>query len=134
MHRRGMHPCDGATVLERIEQAEKALAAGLPEAALLLAWSAVEAGARESLAAEGVPDPRVLGGRGVFDQAVLHGIVSRDEYNHLVGLAAYRNAIVHGFRVEDFDEEMARRVVDTAREMIRTMSEGAIEAEEAARP
>ena len=130
----GMHPCDGATVLERIEQAEKALAAGLPEAALLLAWSAVEAGARESLAAEGVPDPRVLGGRGVFDQAVLHGIVSRDEYNHLVGLAAYRNAIVHGFRVEDFDEEMARRVVDTAREMIRTMSEGAIEAEEAARP
>ena len=128
----GTRPCTGPAVQRRIAQAEKALATGLPEAALLLAWSALEAGARESLAAEGISDSRILRGTGVLIQAIHHGLLSNEEYNHLDDLGAYRHAISHGFCVEDFDEALARRVIDTVREMIEVMAECPEESEGAA--
>ena len=91
------------------------------EAALLLAWSAVEAGGRKALAAEGVVDERAVTGSGVHQQTVFHGIVSRDEHE-LMSLRAYRNAIAHGLEVEDFDDAVVREVIDAARRMAETAS------------
>ena len=114
----GMHLCDRVAIQDRIEQAEQTLATGHTEAALVLAWSAVEAATREALVAEGVLERDIAKGRSVLDQGVFHGVVSRDEYDRLTDLRAYRNAIAHGYAVKDFDEGVARRVIDTAREMI----------------
>lgn len=128
----GVAACAGADVLRRIDQAENALASGMPEAALLLAWSAVEAGARKALAAEGVADERVVTGSGVLHQTVFHGIVSRDEHELLMSLRTYRNAIAHGLDVEGFDDAVVREVIEAARRMAETASASPVEAEETA--
>ena len=105
-------------ILQRIEEAEKALDSGLPEAAFLLAWSACEAAIRVSLAAEGVITPGITLSRYVFDQAVSHGVISRDEYHNLIKLQKHRNAIAHGFSHENFNVEMVTDLIDSVRQMM----------------
>ena len=116
-------PCAAANALQRIEQAENALVSGTPEAALLLAWAAIEAAARTALTTEGVTDKRVVTGSGVLHQTVFYGIVSRDEHERLKRLQAYRNAVAHGLDVEDFDEGVVREVIDAARRMVEVAAE-----------
>ena len=55
----GARSFGGEGIARRIKQAESSLAAGMPEAAFLLAWSACEAVARDLIAAEGVSDTRI---------------------------------------------------------------------------
>ena len=105
-------------ILQRIEEAEKALDSGLPEAAFLLAWSACEAGIRVSLAAEGVITPGITLSRYVFDQAVSHGVISRDEYRNLNNLQKHRNAIAHGFSHEHFGVELVTDLIESVRQMM----------------
>jgi len=126
----GVSPCAAADALQRIEQAENALASGTPEAALLLAWAAIEAAARNALTAEGVADKRVVTGSGVLHQTVFYGIVSRDELERLKRLQAYRNAVAHGLDVDDFDEGVVREVIEAARRMVEVAAESPVEPEE----
>ncbi len=114
----GAHSVDGENITQRIEEAEKALAAGLSEAAFLLAWSACEAAARELIAAEGAPDAGIATASYVLDQATFQGVISRDEYNNLTGMRKYRNAIVHGFSVDDFSDELVTNLIETVRRML----------------
>ena len=110
-------------IVQRFEEAEKALQAGLPEAAFLLAWSAHEAAIREVIAEQGVADSRITGPGYVLDQAVFHGVISRDEYKTLKEMLKYRNAIVHGFSLSDFRAELVVELIRTARRIIAGASE-----------
>jgi len=102
-------------IFNRIEEAEKALQGGLPEAAFLLAWSAHEATIREAIAEQGVRDTRVTRPGYVLDQAVIHGVLSRGEYKTLKEMLKYRNAIIHGFRLSDFRAELVVELIKSAR-------------------
>ena len=122
----GARPFESANIVQRIEEAEKSLEAGLLEAAFLLAWSALEASARNLLAAQGVSDRRITSSRFVLDQVVFQGAISREEYDALISMLEYRNAIVHGFGVDDFSNNMVTDLIETIR---RIASDGAIDAD-----
>ena len=113
----GTSAISGGMILERIEAAEQALGSGLSEAAFLLAWSACEAATRELIAAEGNADSGIPTSTHVLDQAVYDGVISRHEYKVLTGFQKYRNAIVHGFNVDDFNDELVANLINVVRRM-----------------
>ena len=99
-------------IRQRLAEAEKALGHGLGEAAFLLVWSAFEAATRELIAAEGVSITRVTQSGYVLDQAVYHGVISRDDYDYLADMRKYRNAIAHGFDVNGFSDEKGTELIE----------------------
>jgi hypothetical protein len=114
----GARSFDRGDVLERIDEAERALAAGMSEAALVLGWSACEAAARV-LVTEEEKSNRDISAPGYFlDRAVFLGIMSREEYRDLVNVRRYRNAIVHGFSHGDFGDELITNLIGTVRQMM----------------
>lgn len=107
----------------RIEEAEKALGAGFPEAAFVLAWSACEAAARFLVAAEGVSSTGITTSGYVLDQAVYRGVISRSEYEDLTDMQKYRNAIVHGFSIEEFSSELVTELIEIVKSLLRRHSD-----------
>ena len=120
----GAHSFEGENIVQRVEQAEKALEAGLPEAAFLLAWSALEAATRALIAVQGVSDKRITSPRFVLDQAVFHGAISREEYNALIRMLEYRNALAHGFGVDDFSDNLVTDLIETVRRITAKLDHG----------
>ena len=109
-------------IAQRFEEAEKALEAGFPEAAFLLAWSAHEAAIRALFAEEGMTQSGITKPDFVLGQAVNHGVISRSEYKTLKELLKYRNAIVHGFSLSNFRAELVVDLIEAGRRVIATVS------------
>ena len=86
----GAQSFEGENIVQRIEEAEQSLEAGLSEAAFLLAWSACEAAIRELIAMQGVSNTDITTPGYVLDQAIFHGVISRDEYRSLTSMRKYR--------------------------------------------
>ena len=105
-------------IAHRFEEAERALEAGLPEAAFLLAWSAHEAAIRVVFAEQGITESGITGPHFVLNQAVIHGVISRQEYKTLKEMLKYRNAIVHGFSLSDFRAELVVDLITAGRRII----------------
>lgn len=116
----GSRPLDSGDIRQRIEEAETVLASGHPEAALLLAWSACEATIRMLLAEQGVSNPDVSTARYIFDQATYLGVISREEYRCLTHVEKYRNAIAHGYNLNDFGDDL---VIDLLAQVRRFIAE-----------
>ncbi len=114
----GARSLDREGILRRIEEADKALASGASESALVLAWSAFEAATR-MLVAEQEESSREINAPGYFlDRAAFLGLISREEYLRLIRVKQYRNAIVHGFSHDAFSEELVRELVSSVRRMM----------------
>ena len=111
------------SVLRRLEETQRAGEAGFDEAAFLLAWSAAEAVVRSLVAAEGVIIDRVTTPDYVLDMAVYHGALSRDDYDYLYNLMAYRNALSHGFQVDNFDRSLTDSLVATVKRLMTELAE-----------
>jgi hypothetical protein len=110
-------PLSSVGIVEQIEKAERALESDLPEAAFLLAWSACEAAIREKNASHGVSTKGISTASYVLNQAVSQGVISRDEYNKLTGMMRYRNAIVHGFSLNNLSDKLVKDLVKSVRRM-----------------
>ena len=72
-------------ITKRLEEAEQSLQVGLPEAAFLLAWSALEAAMRTLVVAHGISVTHITSPRFLLDQATFQGLISRDEYDEFNG-------------------------------------------------
>ena len=103
----------------RLEEVQKSLDAGVPEAAFLLAWTAAEATIRDLLAAEGIPSDGVTSTGFILSKAVYEGVISRSHQAELNRLMKFRNAIVHGFAVPDFNEILVTELLETIRRIER---------------
>ena len=114
----GIHPMAEEGIVRRIEETKEATDAGLGDAAFLLAWSAVEAVVRSLMAAEGVLIERVTAPDYLLDMAVYHGSISREDYNYLSNLSTYRNALVHGFNIESFDDNLVNELLETVKRLM----------------
>ena len=44
--------------------------------------------------------------------AVMHGIISREDYDYLTEMMKYRNAIAHGFDVNGFSDEKVAELIE----------------------
>ena len=113
----GAQSFEDENILRRIEEAEKALGAGLSEAAFLLSWSACEAAIRGLLTMQGIENSDITTPGYVLDQSIFHGVISREEYQNLTDMRKYRNAIVHGFSVSDFNDDLVTELMELARRL-----------------
>ena len=120
----GARSFESGKILQRIEEAERSLQAGLPEAAFLLAWSASEAVVRDLLTAQGVSSTGITSPGYVLDQGIFHGVISRDEHDALTRMRKYRNAIVHGFSTDDFSHELVTGLIETIRRIMTNAAVG----------
>jgi len=113
----GARPFDRDDILQGIQAPEQLLELGFAEAALLLAWASLEATLRLLARKEDIVldrfDPLY-----VLNQAVMHGIISRDEYNFLTKVMKYRNALAHGFKVVDFDRALVKELISTTQYLL----------------
>jgi hypothetical protein len=113
----GARPFDRGDILQRIEAAERLLESGFSEAALLLAWSTSEATVRLLTEEEGIildrPNPL-----DILKQAVMNGVISRDDYNFLANVVKYRNALVHGFKPIDLDPALVKDLLRATKRLL----------------
>lgn len=109
-------------VFGRIENAESLLELGFPEGAFLLAWSAAEATVRLLIEAEGVCTIKRMTNSGyTLGTAVTEGVLHREDYDYLFNMMRHRNAIVHGFNSDDFDEALVTDLLETTRRLLREL-------------
>jgi len=108
-------------ILRSIEAAEKVLGSGFSEAALLLAWSTSEATVRllteeEGILLDSLAPPYIL------KQAVTNGVISREDYTLLMNAMKYRNALAHGFKLNDFNSALVRDLIGTTKRLLESTS------------
>ena len=116
----GSRSFDRGRVIRRMEEADRALAAGMSEAALVLAWSACEAATRLLVTDQEESSPDINAPGYFLEQAVFIGAISREDYRRLDRARKYRNAIVHGFSYEDLSDELVSDLIETVRRMMET--------------
>ncbi|MCY4487702.1 MAG: hypothetical protein OXF11_11405 [Deltaproteobacteria bacterium] len=119
----GAKSFEGENILQRIAQAERVLESGFAEAAFLLAWSACEALLRMMIEEEGVSIKRITTSGYVLNLAVVHGVISRDDYQGLADMMKCRNAIAHGFGINKFGDEQVTVLIETTKRLARMPSQ-----------
>lgn len=111
-------PLEESGVISRLAQVSAALDAGFTDAAFLLAWTATEAVIRMLVALEGIGIERATNPSYVLGMAVAHGAISRKDYDRLLRIMEYRNAIAHGFEVGDFDGGLVTELVAVVKALL----------------
>jgi uncharacterized protein YutE (UPF0331/DUF86 family) len=114
-------PFERDDILRGIEAAEKLVASGFPEAALLQAWSTLEATVR-LLSVEGGLVLKGPNSFSILTQATSNGIISRADYNFLAKVMKYRNAFVHGFKTLDFDPALVTELNNLTKGLLQSTS------------
>ena len=117
----GARPFERGDILQRVEGAESLLESEFSEAALLLAWSATEATVRLLLQEEGVMLDRPMPLH-IVKQAVMNGVISREDYKFLTNVMKYRNALVHGFKPIDFDADLVKELIGVTNRLLQSIS------------
>jgi REase_AHJR-like len=117
----GARPFARDDVLRGIEDAERLVVAGFSEAALLWAWSISEATVRLLTEDEGIVLDR-YSPLYILKQAVINGVISRDDYNFLTKVMKYRNAFVHGFKTLDFDPALVTKLINLTKRLLQSTS------------
>jgi hypothetical protein len=108
---------------QRIAASDSLLDAGHFEAALILMWSALETTIRILLEEED-PSLGLLDSVHVLNHAVVYGVLSRDDYNSLMKVRKYRNAVAHGFKISDSEFSVGYSVIKSAIEgLLQTSAE-----------
>ena len=67
---------------------------------------------------EGVSIKRITTSGYVLNQAVIHGVISRDDYHDLINMMKYRNAIAHGFGADDFGDGLVTDLIETTKRLM----------------
>jgi REase_AHJR-like len=117
----GARPFGRDDIIRGIEIAEDLLQSGFSEAALLLAWSTAEATVRllsegKGIVLDQLTPPYIL------KQAVMNGVIDRDDYNFLMNVINYRNALVHGFKTVDFDPALVTKLINVTKRLLHSIS------------
>ena len=114
----GAQPFAEEEIRQRLGEAEKVLEKSSAEAAFLMAWSAWEAATRTLIEAEGISITRVTTAAYILDMAVMHGIISREDYDYLTDMMKLRNAIAHGFDVNGFSDEKVKELIIVVKRLL----------------
>lgn len=91
--------------------AEEEIRRRLAEAEAVLEKGSGKAVIRNLIETEGIAITRVTTAAYVLDMAVMHGIISREDYGYLTDMMKYRNAIAHGFDVNGFSDEKVTALI-----------------------
>jgi hypothetical protein len=113
----GARPFERDNILRGIEAAERLVASWFAEAALLQAWSALEATVRLLSEEEGLVLER-LNPLSILTQATSNGVISRDDYNFLTKVMKFRNALAHGLKTIDFDPVLVTELINITKRLL----------------
>ena len=102
-----------------ITEADRLLASGFVEAALLRAWSVAEPTVRLLAERDGLTTGRSKPLH-LIKQAVVYGVVSRTDYNLLFQALRHHKALAHGFVQPDFDPALAGQLIDTTKRLLQS--------------
>lgn len=105
---------DSPEVERHLTHARRLLGTGQPEAALLLAWAAVEARLRWLAKQEEIPLPRP-GTPTLLRQLVSLGLIEREQYGVLFDAFKARSAVAHGFKPQADIESTVHSLLDLSR-------------------
>lgn len=99
---------------QKASQALKLVEEGYDEAAMLIAWIAIEGAARqlalsEKIRTEGKPTAQVV------KSLVTYGLITNTKYNQLIKWLNLRNNIIHGIQHPQIGNKMLRRMLDVVR-------------------
>ncbi len=97
-------------IAEATEKVRELLGSNHLEAALLLAWATIEATLRLLAKEEEVPLQRGDAAY-LLKQLATYAAISADEYNRLMGAMRSRNAVAHGFEVEELDSSSVQELL-----------------------
>ena len=112
----GLDPLDREHVHLRLDEAEQVLDAGHAESAFLLACSAYEATNRLLLDDGQEVGERISEYRRRPDQPAFGVAISAPAMQQLLRLGEMRNAIIHGYRVPEFDAASVKELIDAVRD------------------
>jgi hypothetical protein len=104
-------------ILQRLQESERLLDAGAVEAAVLVAWSASEAAVRLLATEEGLALDRPTA-MFVIKQAVMNGVILREDYNFFERAMKYRNALAHGYKVPNLDPMLVKDLIGTTKHIL----------------
>ena len=104
-------------ISNELDRAKQLLDTGFSDAALLLAWSAAEAALRLLAEREGL---NLQNGSSLqlIKSLVTEGVISRADYELLVDVMRIRNTVAHGYKTEELDQKIVRRLVDAVPQLI----------------
>ena len=115
----GAAPFGREDILLRTVEAKKVLESGFPEAATLLAWSASESAVRLLLREEGIAINRITNSGYTIGRAFSEAAISWDDSRYLEEVEKYRNAIIHGFTMDDFNgERLVKGLIKTTHRLL----------------
>ena len=110
-------PFTRVEIVQGLAEAEHLVATGFAEAALLRAWALAEATVRLLLEEDGIPSEEATPSA-LLKAAVMQGVLSREEYQGLLRVLPYRNAVVHGFTMQDFDPQVVRNLLQMTQQLL----------------
>lgn len=104
-------------ISNELDRAKQLLDTGFSDAALLLAWSAAEAALRLLAEREGL---NLQNGSSLqlIKSLVTEGVISRADYELLVDVMRIQNTVAHGYKTEELDQKIVRRLVDAVPQLI----------------
>jgi hypothetical protein len=114
----GTRAWNAEDVADGLRQAEAILNSGFPEAALLLAWSAVEATLRMLAQKERLPLERTDAVY-LLRLLVTRAVITREEYGRLWEALELRNAVAHGLKPPQLDAAKIRAFCELAADLLR---------------
>jgi uncharacterized protein YutE (UPF0331/DUF86 family) len=56
----------------------------------------------------------------ILKQAVINGVISRDDYSFLMNVMKYRNALAHGFKTIEFDSALVKDLINTTKRLLQS--------------
>lgn len=100
-----------------LEEAEKLLGSGHPEAAMLLGWASTEAVLRLVAERSAIrlrsADPAYL-----IKALATDGVIGREEYHRLSDALQVRNALAHGYKLHTLDRSQVADLLKLGRELL----------------
>lgn len=113
----GARPFTRAEILQGMAEAERLVAIGFAEAALLRSWALAEATVRLLLEEDGLPSAEATPSA-LLKAAVMQGVLAREEYQGLMRVLPYRNAMVHGFTMQDFAPQLVHDLLQMMHQIL----------------
>ena len=117
----GARPFGRPDILLYIAEIERVLEFGFAKAALVLAWSIAEATVRLLAEQEGLRLDHYAS-HYIIKQAMMNGIISREDYRFLLKALQYRNAYAHGYEPCDFEPTLLNALIDTTKRLVQSIT------------
>ncbi len=114
----GAEPMETGSIHDALGESRKLIDLELPVSALLRSWGALESALRRILSDKEQESGKFLGSSELIRQAVIQGVVSRDDYQFLNEIARLRNSAAHGLQTRAIPSSSVSRLIELTAQLL----------------